>query len=264
VPEGWIKLHRKVKEHWLYTKPRVFSEFEAWIYLLLTVNHSENKFYLGNELMEVDRGSIITSLKILRERWGWSNTKVVNFLKILESDGMITYKSDAKKTALSIVNYCIYQDYDVPKNDGETTEKRCIKDAEKTEKHTNNNVKECIKNEKNEKNEKIKYAEFVAMTNAEYEKLVSTYGRDRVFRMIEVLDNYKGSSGKKYKNDYRAMLNWVAERVLKEKANVVSMPNAGAYKEDSQKCPFCKDTGWVINEGHEMVRCKCQEVRVSG
>ena len=35
-------------------------------------------------------------------------------------------------------------------------------------------------------------------------------------RMIEVLDNYKGQNGKKYSSDYRAILNWVVERVNEE------------------------------------------------
>ena len=54
------------------------------------------------------------------------------------------------------------------------------------------------------------------MTNAEYEKLVSTYGKDFADQCITVLDNYKGSSGKNYKSDYRAILNWVIDKV-KEK-----------------------------------------------
>jgi hypothetical protein len=31
--------------------------------------------------------------------------------------------------------------------------------------------------------------------------------------MIKVLDNYKGASGKTYESDYRAILNWVIDRV---------------------------------------------------
>ena len=61
--------------------------------------------------------------------------------------------------------------------------------------------------------EKIHFAEFVSMTNAEHEKLVSTYGKDFADQCILVLDNYKGSSGKTYKNDYRAILNWVVDKV---------------------------------------------------
>ena len=34
--------------------------------------------------------------------------------------------------------------------------------------------------------------------------------------MIEILDNYKGSKGKKYRSDYRAILNWVVNRYNEE------------------------------------------------
>lgn len=47
------------------------------------------------------------------------------------------------------------------------------------------------KEEKEEKEEKIHFAEFVAMTNAEYEKLVSTYGKKFADQCITILDNYK-------------------------------------------------------------------------
>ena len=54
------------------------------------------------------------------------------------------------------------------------------------------------------------------MTNAEYEKLCSTYGKDFADQCITTLDNYKGANGKKYKDDYRAILNWVVARVKTE------------------------------------------------
>lgn len=62
------------------------------------------------------------------------------------------------------------------------------------------------------KPEKIKYADFVSLTNAEYEALVAKLGEDGARRCIEILDNYKGATGKKYKSDYRAILNWVVQR----------------------------------------------------
>lgn len=57
-----------------------------------------------------------------------------------------------------------------------------------------NNSKRGSKGKKEE--EKIHFAEFVSMTNAEHEKLVSTYGKDFADQCITVLDNYKGSNGK--------------------------------------------------------------------
>lgn len=83
-----------------------------------------------------------------------------------------------------------------------------------------NKVKESKVNKnkinKKEQEEKIHFADFVTMTNAEHEKLVSTYGTDFVNQCIEILDNYKGSKGKEYKSDYRAILSWVVDEVQKE------------------------------------------------
>lgn len=64
---------------------------------------------------------------------------------------------------------------------------------------------------------KVQCAEYVSMTNDEHEKLLATYGAADTARMVEKLDNYKGSTGKRYKSDYRAILSWVADEVLKSK-----------------------------------------------
>lgn len=82
------------------------------------------------------------------------------------------------------------------------------------------NKSEQVKEKKgNEKklNEKNIYAEFVSMTEAEYNKLLKRFGKERTIRAIEKLDNYKGSSGKKYKNDYRAILTWAIEQTPENK-----------------------------------------------
>jgi hypothetical protein len=72
---------------------------------------------------------------------------------------------------------------------------------------TTNNTKELY----------IRYAEFVEMKESEYNKLVEEHGEPLTKKMIEVLDNYKGANGKKYKSDYRAILNWVVGKVKGEK-----------------------------------------------
>lgn len=62
----------------------------------------------------------------------------------------------------------------------------------------------------------VKYAEFVSMTEEEHQKLIDQYGPEMTARFIEELDNYKGSSGKTYKSDYRAILKWVVKKVTEE------------------------------------------------
>ena len=57
--------------------------------------------------------------------------------------------------------------------------------------------------------EKKSYAEFVKMTEANYGRLVELYGKEFTEACITKLDLYKGSKGKTYKDDYRAILSWV-------------------------------------------------------
>jgi hypothetical protein len=54
----------------------------------------------------------------------------------------------------------------------------------------------------------IRYGEFVQMKETEYNKLVEEFGKDGTDERIERLDLYKGSTGKKYKDDYRTILSW--------------------------------------------------------
>ncbi|MPM18377.1 hypothetical protein SDC9_64786 [bioreactor metagenome] len=73
--------------------------------------------------------------------------------------------------------------------------------------------------ESEEKNNtaRVRYADNVSMTQEEYGKLLSAYGEAATGRLIEILDNYKGASGKKYLSDYRAILNWVVSRLDEER-----------------------------------------------
>lgn len=135
---GWISIHRKIQENWIWQE-KPFDKRSAWIDILLMVNHEDRKILLGNELVEVKRGSRITSIRQLCDRWGWSNTKVNNFLKLLEEDKMLVVKSDSKKTVLTVVNYNDYQIINDIKNDRRTTEERQTGDTKTTDEHTNNN-----------------------------------------------------------------------------------------------------------------------------
>ena len=64
--------------------------------------------------------------------------------------------------------------------------------------------------------DRVEFADFVKMKQTEYDKLAKEYGKAATEKFIEVLNNYKGSSGKTYKNDYMAILNWVVDRVKKD------------------------------------------------
>jgi len=64
--------------------------------------------------------------------------------------------------------------------------------------------------------DKNKYRDNISLTLIEYEKLLKKYGETQLDLILDKLDNYKGSKGKKYKSDYRAILLWVVEAVKAE------------------------------------------------
>jgi hypothetical protein len=61
--------------------------------------------------------------------------------------------------------------------------------------------------------EKIKFKDSVFLTQQEIEKLQSKFSNGNFERAIEILNNYKMSSGKKYKSDYHALIGWVSDRL---------------------------------------------------
>ncbi|MCZ4248165.1 Replication protein O [Bacillus subtilis] len=159
---GWIKLHRKIQDHWIYQEKRKFSRYEAWLDLLMLANHKDNKVLLGNELLLVEKGSFITSELKLMERWSWGKGKLRSFLEMLESDGMIIRKTDRKKTTITICNYSVYHDSEEtnrPQADHERTMNGLSADTNKNDKN--------VKNEKNINTPRLKY-EICDMENAEF------------------------------------------------------------------------------------------------
>lgn len=66
---------------------------------------------------------------------------------------------------------------------------------------------------------KLDFTEYVQLSEQEYRKLKEEYGV-LADKMIEVLSNYKGSSGRKYKSDYLAIKNWVVSKVLKDSKSI--------------------------------------------
>lgn len=132
--KGWISLHRRIRDHWIWQE-KPFDKRSAWIDLLMMANHQENKILIGTNLVDVARGSFITSEVKLSERWGWSRKKVRMFLEVLEKDKMLVKKSTTKYTSVTIENYEEYQNQGTTKEQ----EKNSTGTSKEHQKNTNNN-----------------------------------------------------------------------------------------------------------------------------
>ena len=105
---GFIKLHRKILENYSW-QDKPFTRAQAFIDLLLAASYKRQKLLNGNEVIELEPGEVLTSIRCLCSRWGWSISKTLAYIKLLESDGTIVIKSDKKRTIIQILNWQQYQ-----------------------------------------------------------------------------------------------------------------------------------------------------------
>ncbi|MTI49444.1 MAG: DNA replication protein DnaD [Firmicutes bacterium] len=184
--KGWISLHREIQDHWLYKEKRKFSKYEAWIDLLLMANHTDKKVLIGNELILVKRGQLITSELKLMKKWDWSKTKLRSFLDLLEKDGMAIKESDSKKTTITIVKYNDWQiqgTAERPRRDREKTAKELRKDTNNNVNNYNNDNKystianEKIINELNKAEDEVTSSLEGKINNNDFIKLAQAYSK---------------------------------------------------------------------------------------
>lgn len=149
MSKGWISIHRKLQECWIWNG-EPFTRGQAWVDILLSATHDEYKKRVGGSLVTIQSGQFHTSILNLSQKWQWSEKKVRRFLKLLESDEMVTYKGDAHGTTITIINYGFYQ------GEGRTSDipNDRAKDEHSTEQRTNtrptyNNINNINNNNSN-------------------------------------------------------------------------------------------------------------------
>jgi len=65
--------------------------------------------------------------------------------------------------------------------------------------------------DKEKDKEKERYSDFVLLTDKEYKTLCDLFGESQAKALIEKLNNYIGSKGKRYKSHYFTILNWAGK-----------------------------------------------------
>ena len=227
--EGWIKIHRQIQKHWVWSNAEYFK---AWIAIIMFVNHEPKKVLIHGELFECDRGQSLMSLQNWVKIFGknWTIQKVRTFFTLLENDAMICTKGMRKTTCLTVCNYDSYQDLQQT-NNKQTTDKQ----------QANNKQITTNKNDKNYKNEKKEIKEediiisdeikklkeeferfnkwldsettFVRkiktqMTEEQFIKLKKKYNSVQIMNTVLSLENYKDAP-KRYTSVYLTVKNWL-------------------------------------------------------
>lgn len=154
---GWIKLHRKIQDSFLWDKP--YDKARAWIDLLMLALHTEKKLMIDGSVFVVPRGSFVTSRIKLSNRWGWSLNKLDRFFRVLIEEEMITLEKTRKGTTITIVNYEEYQLMGTTEN---TTENTTESTTESTQNKNYKNIKNnnSVNDEELRKNFEIIYGHY--------------------------------------------------------------------------------------------------------
>lgn len=104
---GWICLHRKLMDHWLFDDAEALK---VWITMLMEANHAEKKKMFAGDLITIERGQMLTGRVSLSSKTGVSERRVRRVLDLLEKDGMIVRQKSNKYSLITITNYARYQD----------------------------------------------------------------------------------------------------------------------------------------------------------
>jgi len=159
--QGWIKLHRKIKDKGWYQK----SDYvHLWIHLLLEANHKGKEFMWNGEIKALKAGQFITGRKSISKETNISESKIQRVLKCFENEQQIEQQTTNKFRLITIKNWHEYQNNEQP-FEQQVNNKRTT-----SEQQVNTN-----KNEKNDKNEKnILAASNAAEINKIFEKFQTT------------------------------------------------------------------------------------------
>lgn len=208
MSDGWIKLHRKIQDCFLW-QDKPFDKARAWIDLLLLAMHHDKKIFIDGEPIVISRGSFMTSTLKLSDRWGWSRNKVMRYLDMLECEQMLNTKRTPKGTLVSIIKYDVYQIVDMSNETpyettngttGETPNGTSDGTTDDTTDETQNkNIKnDNNKNDKKERKEPVVYypndellnnafKEFVTMRNKIKKPLATKQALTRMMNKVEKL-----------------------------------------------------------------------------
>lgn len=103
---GWIKLHRVIKDNWIWQDEK---KLKWWMDILLRANYCDKELLLGNFLLQIKRGSFHCSVVNLARDWKADRKTIMKFLNLLEKEGMIKTVSGRHGTTITVIKYEEYQ-----------------------------------------------------------------------------------------------------------------------------------------------------------
>ncbi|AAR04658.1 putative replication protein [Lactobacillus phage Lc-Nu] len=115
--QGWIKLHRKVCNSFVWTNS---DQLKLWLLILMKASHDDHRFLFNGKQVDVSNGQLVTGRDALafefndgvsrdhrvvaRTLWRW--------VKQFEKEQMLSIKSNTQYSVITVINYGLYQESD--------------------------------------------------------------------------------------------------------------------------------------------------------
>lgn len=106
---GWIKLHRKMAAHWMFSEPEAVA---LWVRLLMDANYTDKVQMFNGQLIEVKRGQLIFGRSAYSAKTNISESKIRRYLKLFKSDQMIDQLATSRYSVITVLSYDSYQQSD--------------------------------------------------------------------------------------------------------------------------------------------------------
>ncbi len=137
MTRGYVKVWRRIKESPWYKKPNISHLAQ---HLIREANHNPQRLFVNNEIIELNRGQIITGRKELSRETGLTEQEIRTAINSLIKCDFLTSKSTNKFTIITICNYDIYnhdatsnQPTDQPASNQQLTTNKNVKNKRRKE-----------------------------------------------------------------------------------------------------------------------------------
>lgn len=108
MDNGYISIHRKIRDSFVWDKdnPKLLM---AWLDILMMANWKPKQKVIKGKVVEIPRGSFVTSYVKLAERWGVHRDTAKRWMKLFETEKMVKIRSNNSYTYVTVENYDSYQ-----------------------------------------------------------------------------------------------------------------------------------------------------------
>lgn len=134
MAEGWVKLHRSMLDSPIFSNAELLR---LWVYLLMHAAHTEADIMVGNQMIHLKPGQLVTGRKKISRDLGLDESKIRRLINKLELAENVTITPTNKFTLVTIANWDFFQGRE-EKATSKTADNRPTNDQQMT---TNKNEK---------------------------------------------------------------------------------------------------------------------------